>query len=145
MYLRSSRKTFVAIASIVILALAIGTIWYFTRTPENNDIKPVPLRTTLTGVYLCLPLTDEKAKPEKCDRGMKTEEGNYYVLDFGLLSSGVPELPLGVILQATGIITPIETLNTDYWHKYPVRGIFSVTDTLKAKRKDGSMQPVVSQ
>lgn len=117
-------------------------------TPQTNDryqdigiivvsrIEPIqdyaPVSATLTGIYLCLPHTDTTGpQTEECAIGIKTDDGIYYALNFTLSSQTIPEFKSGDRITASGVITPIERLSTNQWQKYPVSGIFSVTDSAR--------------
>jgi len=119
------------------LLIAVGLVFSFILFNQHvyNQKQSSPseqiesYRGTLTGEYVCLPHTDQSGPQTlECALGMKTEAGEYYALDFGSDSQEIPTLKTGDKFTATGLITPIELLSTDHWQKYPVEGIFSVTD-----------------
>jgi heat shock protein HslJ len=119
-------------AIIGLLVLLLGGIFLFYRLaydPQNDTFEPE--RTTLSGIYGCLPLRDTSASQQDCAAGLYADTGEYYAIDFGLYAEGMPQLIEGDLLKAQGVVTPIERLSTDYWQKYPVMGIFSVTDSLE--------------
>src|SRR5690606_2992200 len=102
---------------------------YIYREKQSALNNYEPYRGTLTGEYLCLPRTD--ATEEDCRYGIKTDAGEYYAVDFYLMSQQVAsQVAIGERLTANGLITPIERLSTNTWDPYPIEGIFSVTDTL---------------
>lgn len=103
---------------------------------HKRTVDEVPrdesIRATLTGTYGCLPQEETSAiTTDECAFGIKTDEGLYYAIDFGLVSTLPPILTNGTKIRATGRITPIAMLSTDYWQKYPIEGIFSVTDSVE--------------
>lgn len=128
-------KILLSIVGIIILL--VGGFYAFNSYVYNEkqgDKKNVTsYRGTLIGEQICLPYTDTSmASPTDCALGMKTDVGEYYVLNFALLSQNPsPGLKIGDRFSATGLITPIEMLSTDHWKKYPVEGIFSVTDSVE--------------
>lgn len=92
----------------------------------NEELK----RASFVGVYVCLPEKSTGVVPsDECAVGMRTDDGVYYALDFGLLSQEAPLLKDGERFSASGVITPLSYLSTDQWQKYPIVGIFSVTDS----------------
>lgn len=98
--------------------------------PPPAEINEELKRASFVGVYICLPLKDTNAVPTaECAIGMRTDEGTYYALDFGLMEQTVPMLTDGERFSASGVITPLSYLSTDQWQKYPIVGIFSVTDS----------------
>lgn len=99
-------------------------------TPIDNDHESY--RGTLVGEYLCLPHVNTSGPQTlECALGLKTDSGEYYALDFYLMSQMGQNLATGDRISANGLITPIERLSTEIWRKYPIKGVFSVTDSLK--------------
>ncbi|HRH26329.1 MAG TPA: hypothetical protein PLF31_02570 [Candidatus Paceibacterota bacterium] len=96
------------------------------------ELADVPKRTTLTGTYMCLPHTNTTGpQTEECVFGLKADDGTYYAVDFYLMSSMVPSIKSGDRITASGVLTLIEMLSTDRWQIYPIKGIFSITDSFK--------------
>lgn len=128
------RKLFIIIGIVSLLIIA-SIFAYNSKTSKQlvgqKQENITRYRDTLTGEYVCLPLKTSGQQAFKCDFGIKTQTNDYYVVDFNLMSQGKPELKPGDRFTATGTITPIEMLNTDYWQKYPVKGIFSITDSAR--------------
>ncbi len=91
-----------------------------------------PQRATLSGTYVCLPHKNTTGpQTDECAFGLKLADGTYYAVDFAAMSQTAPELQVGDMISASGVIVPIERLSTDRWNIYPVKGIFSVTDSVK--------------
>lgn len=127
---------------VVIITLILGILGFFAlnnyiyqEKQRSNHTPPEnfePQRITLSGEYTCLPHADTSGPQTlECALGIKTSDGNYYALDFSLMSQEYPNIPGGTTISANGILTPIKNLSTDHWKKYNVKGIFSVTDTLQ--------------
>lgn len=113
---------------------------------QRQPAEPSSKRVTLTGEYVCLPLRNNRDIADTdCAVGFHAETGEYYALDLGLMSQGVPQLVAGNRLTASGVLTSIEMLNTDYWNKYPVVGIFSVTDSLEVLSHDVQVSSPILQ
>lgn len=125
------------IIAVVLLAFVLVGAYValnrFVYVPPS-DID-TPEQGTIQGTYMCLPLRDTSLRDSDCAAGIQSDDGTYYAVDFGFYSQGMPQLIEGDRLTATGIITPIETLSTDYWQKYPIVGIFSVTASLEVEEK----------
>lgn len=132
------RDFFVARGVILAVLLAAGLLVagffalnkfiYTEKQGEGNDFEPY--RGTLSGEYVCLPHIDtEGPQTDECAFGLKTDTGEYYGVDFALMSQVPPELEVGDRFSASGVITPIERLSADHWRQYPIEGIFSVTDS----------------
>lgn len=120
----------------VLLGVGIGT-YFFTRTDDALVETTLPERATLTGEYGCLPRVEANAGDD-CVPSLETTEGTYYALDFGLMSQTKPELRNGDRVTASGVVTPIENLSTDYWQQFDVTGIFSVTDSVEVVEEEVS-------
>ncbi len=89
-------------------------------------------RGALEGEYVCLPHVDTSGpQTDECTFGIRTDTGEYYAVDFALMSQMDPLLVLGDRFSASGMIVPIEMLSTDHWRQYPIVGIFSVTDSVQ--------------
>ncbi len=96
-----------------------------------------PYRATLSGEYVCLPHVDTTGpQTMECAYGIKTGSGEYYAVDFNLMSQSQTELPVGQHFTASGVITPVEYLSSDHWQNYPIEGIFSVTDSVITDNTD---------
>lgn len=120
---------FFAVAAVVVGFYAFNSYIYNAKQSGGEIVKPY--RATLTGEYVCLPHKDTSGPQTlECAFGMKTDVGEYYALDFNLMSQGPAELNVGDRFTATGNITPIEMLSTDHWDVYSIEGIFSVTDSV---------------
>lgn len=96
--------------------------------PEHGANEAwTPDRITLEGEYVCLPHRDTSGvHTDECAAGIRTDTA-YYALDFALASQ-TSELTVGDRFTASGIFTPVETLSSDRWQQYDIKGIFSVTD-----------------
>lgn len=100
-------------------------------TPSVTITKSQPKRVTMEGEIVCLPHRNTSGpQTMECAFGIKTDEGEYYAFDTGLMSSMPTQYTSGRI-RANGILTPIEELSTDQWQKYNIKGIFSATDSLE--------------
>jgi hypothetical protein len=121
----------------LIAAIIVGIIGWQLYTPtetQPESIIPIPTRqpVTVSGTHVCLPHTNTSGPQTlECALGIQTDEGIYYALDLNALSVTPFNVPTGSRITVRGIITPIEELSTDMWQKYPIKGIFSVTDSLK--------------
>lgn len=103
---------------------------YIYNEKQGDGTEITSYRGTLTGVQVCLPHADtDGPQTMECALGMQTDVGEYYALDFGTLSQGLPpDLAMGERFSATGLITPVEMLRSDQWKKYAIEGILSVTE-----------------
>lgn len=135
---RTAGKKAILMAALVLAGLvaafyALNAYIYSQKQGDGNSYEPY--RGTLTGEYVCLPHRDaDGPQTAECAMGLKTDVGEYYAIDFGLMSRGMPSLVTGDRISASGVITPVERLSSDYWRKYPIEAIFSVTDSLQVLR-----------
>lgn len=91
-----------------------------------------PQRMKLTGTMVCLPHVDTTGpQTMECAFGIKLDDGTYYAVDFAAMSQTADPVPTGARFSAQGVVTPVERLSTDHWRKYPIKGIFSVTDSVQ--------------
>ena len=127
------QKIGLTIRVFLVLGVALWLTLFNSNDPEQETPEAVvPSRASLTGEYLCLPHTNSSGpQTDECAIGMKADDGKYYALDFNLMSETPPQLSLGDRFSANGTLTPIEMLSSDHWRKYPVVGIFSVTDSVE--------------
>jgi hypothetical protein len=137
----------IAVAFVVVLVggfFAINSYIYNEKqadTPAHGDPalqlvgdQSEPRRATFTGVSLCLPHVDTSGpQTEECASGMRTDSGEYYAVDMSLMSQAHPEIGPEVRFTANGVITPVARLSSDHWRKYPIVGIFSVTDSVSVE------------
>jgi len=130
----------VAIAFGVVVVLLVSffvlNAYIYTEKQRSGEIVE-PYRATLSGEYVCLPHIDESGpQTDECANGIKTDVGEYYAVDLNLMSQSQILLVVGQNFTANGVITPIERLSTDLWKKYPVIGIFSITDSVVTEEID---------
>ncbi|MCL4208408.1 hypothetical protein KJZ63_02115 [Patescibacteria group bacterium] len=122
------------------IVLAIGFLsagffafnnYIYDQKQQPNSDATTPYRGTLSGEFVCLPHKDQTGpQTEECAFGIKTEASEYYAVDFSLSSQEMPTFRAGDKFSATGLITPIENLSTNQWQRYPIEGIFSITDSV---------------
>ncbi len=127
-------KTLLSISAVGLL-VGVGLLVssYFRAQPVLSPPASFePYRATLSGTYVCLPHTD-MAGPHtlECALGLQADDGFYYALDFNLSAALPSNIPTGARVRGDGMVTPIENLSSDHWHIYPIRGIFSVTDSFE--------------
>ncbi len=126
-----------AIGSIVIVVVLVGGFFlsnnYFNQENQGDDVFVEPSRAFLEGEYVCLPYKDATeitTEEVECEPGIRTNAGEYYAVNFFLMSQTQTPLEKGQRFSAKGAVTPIERLGTNQWQKYEVMGIFSVTDSV---------------
>lgn len=129
------KRILLILGGIVVILLAgfFALNSYIYQEKQADPAEEITAyRATLTGEYVCLPHTDQNGPQTlECAFGIKTDVGEYYAVNFAAMSQTAPDLKIGDRFTASGTITPIEMLSTDHWQKYPVEGIFSVTDPVR--------------
>ena len=108
--------------------------YIYNQKQAGTMTVPTPYRGTLSGAFVCLPPPPGSAVDVlQCTPALQTDQDEYFVVDFNLMSQAQPDLQQGDRFTASGVITPIEYLSTDHWQKYPVEieGIFSITDSVQ--------------
>ncbi len=120
----------VLFAAVILLAgffVLNAYIYNEKQAPEEQNFEPY--RAELAGEYVCL-VSGTTPETEDCVPGIKTTSGDYYSIDFALMSQMHDPVPVGAQISAAGVVTPIERLSTDHWQQYNIKGIFSVTNSL---------------
>lgn len=126
------------VAALVAVFFVLNAYIYQQKQGDGNTYEPY--RATLNGEYVCLPHVDQSIPhTDECVPGIKTDEGQFFAVDFALMSQIQVEMEAGQRFSAGGVVTPIERLSTDHWRKYPVVGIFSVTDSVVTEKGSEEM------
>jgi hypothetical protein len=129
------KKTLLLIAALVLLFIAgfyAFNAYIYAEKQEGAQVDRY--RATLSGEVVCLPHADtDGPHTMECAIGLKTDGGEYYALDFALMSQQHDPVDTGERLTANGTVTPLEMLSSDHWQKYAIEGIFSVTDSLETE------------
>lgn len=125
---------------IGVVLVGVGGFYVFNHYIYNqkqaDTAASEPYRATLTGEQVCLPHKDTSGpQTRECASGIKTVGGEYYALDFALMSQSLPNIPNGARFTANGTITPIERLSSDHLQKYAIEGVFSVTDGVEVEEE----------
>ena len=130
----------IVLSVILVLGFIVGGFYAINNyiyNEKQGDGKIVePYRATLSGEYVCLPHKDQSGpQTTECAFGMRTDTGEFYGVDFGLMSQTPPQVNTGEYFTANGVVTPIERLSSDHMSIYDIEGIFSVTDSFEKNIK----------
>ena len=113
-------------------ALVVGAAFALRRPPAPPAPEPViPKRVSLAGEVICLAPVGGGTATDECRAGLRADDGRKYALDFSAMSSVPAAHRTGDRVSAWGVVTPVERLNADYWRRYDVAAVFSVTDSFK--------------
>ncbi len=114
--------------------LLIGLIYFFAMinakseseiTLKNNEY--VFKQTALEGEWICLSYKKElNLQENRCEVGVKTDNGLSYALDTILIEGDRTRLKTGDRVRMEGLLVPIEEISADYWQKYDIEGIMKV-------------------
>lgn len=102
---------------------------YFFQDKITSSFYPSTVtNVTLSGVYECLPRKDGVVENEQsCSFGFKTDDGIHYAVNFGQSATAMQNFIQRKRIVAEGFVTLKETLNTDHWNIYDMKGIFTIT------------------
>src|SRR3989344_5401804 len=128
------------IALLGILVVA-GISVYAIRSQDNNVSSDVAGDTdslnmiigcgtpvTKEGRVVCLPhVNQEGPQTLECAFGLKTTDGLYYGLDAGDMPDQVSLAPMDRDVRIEGRLTAAAALSSDFWNRYPIEGIITVT------------------
>lgn len=124
------------LAAVSIAGFFLLNRYIYSQKQADVTTVPTPYQGTLTGEFVCLPPPlGSDADISQCAPALKTDQEEYFVIDFNLMSQAQPDLKEGERFTASGVITPLEYLSTDHWQKYlvEIEGIFSITDSVERK------------
>ncbi len=117
------------ILGIIVLAVLVGAGYYyfFNRASQKVTLDSTPQKATLSGTYVCLPHLDSSGpQTEECAFGLKTDDGVYYAVGFGQSINIMEMFQSGSQIKAEGLIVTKESLSTNQWAKYNMKGIFTI-------------------
>jgi hypothetical protein len=127
---RTHNKLYIVIGIVTILLLVL--FWHKDAPTNAPVLDATPKNVTLSGTYTCLPHLDTKAPTtDECVFGLKTDDGEYYMVNFGQSASAMEQFNKRAHITAEGFVVIKEALSTDKWVKYNMKGIFTITKVLK--------------
>ncbi len=130
------------ILGIIVLAVLVGAGYYyfFNRASQKVTLDSTPQKATLSGTYVCLPHLDSSGpQTEECAFGLKTDDGVYYAVDFGQSINTMELFQSGSQIKAEGLIVTKESLSTNQWAKYNMKGIFTITKMIDPAPAQGKL------
>ncbi len=122
--------------AFIVFAILIGGFFvlnsYIYREKQGDDTAIEPYRASLEGTYVCLSYRDTAEVPSEagCEPGIRTDVGEYYAVNFFLMSQIQAPLEVGQRFSANGVITTNDYVDPVKWQTYQLVGIFSVTDSV---------------
>ncbi len=117
---------------LAVLVVAYIAVSLFLPTREAAVLDSTPRNVTLSGTYGCLPHADTSGpQTMECAFGLQTDDGDWYAVNFGASENAMEQFQSGVHVRAEGNVVIKEALSSDYWQKYDMKGIFTVTNVLE--------------
>ncbi len=116
------------IVSLLLVALCAFAYVTFRSNRNASPLDSVPYNATLSGTYVCLPHIDTSGpQTDECVFGLKTDNGDYYAVNFGEFTEAKEQFETKKHIRAEGFIVIKEALSSDTWFKYNMKGIFTIT------------------
>ncbi len=106
---------------LVLIITGYFAVLHFSRTNIQSPIDSAPKQVTLSGTYVCLPYIDTTKSSEECVFGLKTDGGEYYMVNFGQSGTAMEAFQNGEHIVAQGFVVPKEALSTDHWAPYNMK------------------------
>lgn len=124
---------FALVAIIVVIAgYLVLTQNTSDRALGGNVLDATPKDVTLSGTYTCLPHMDTSGpQTMECAFGLKTDDGDYYAVNFGASADAATQFQSNAHIRAEGNVVIKEALSSDHWQKYNMKGIFTITNLLE--------------
>lgn len=139
-YMTTLGKMLVFIGALIIIGLGYLS---FIRVPQEvprDVVDATPQNMTLSGAYECLPHVDTTGpQTEECAFGVRTDEGDYYAINFGQSAGAMEQFKAGAHIVAEGFMVPKEALSSDQWSKYTMKGVFTVTRVMDSEPPQGKL------
>jgi hypothetical protein len=120
---------FIIVSLLVIVSFGSTKQKRYIKENSDNSLNSLPKDITLSGNYVCLPHINElKSSSTDCVFGLKTDNGEYYMVNFGAGASAMPEFQSGKHITAKGFVVIKEALSTDQWVNFNMKWIFTITE-----------------
>jgi len=129
--IKEKKEMFMLVAlgfTLFITAIVLLPFVTFPRQ-ETNILVQQNGSITVTGEMVCLPHKDLSGpQTDECAIGLKTDQQEYFALDFSSASMNTKSLVKGEKVTVSGIFVPIDQISSNHWEVYPIKGILSVTE-----------------
>lgn len=123
----TSKKIMLIVGAVIVF---VGLLVYaFSMNRESREVlDPTPQNVTLSGTYVCLPhINPGEVQTQECVFGLKTDDGVYYMVNFGASANAAELFNSGARITAEGFTVIKEALSTNQWDAYNMKGIFTIT------------------
>ncbi len=133
----------IIIGTLALIGVGSIAVSHFLSKEAIAPVDSVPTNITLSGTYVCLPyLNKTKTAPEECVFGLLTDDGVYYMVNFGQSAGAMEEFQKGAHIVADGFFMYKESLSTDQWQNYNMKGIFTITKKITSTEPIPTPKPV---
>ena len=118
----------------VLIILFLLAAFFIGQRNRGVGVLPTPTPAgdiSVVGRQICLPHRDTTGpQTMECALGIAGEDGNNYSLDLAAVGGDV--LSGGdAMLRIEGVFTPVEALSNDFWQKYDMVGIITVSSVVE--------------
>lgn len=122
------KNIFALVAVLAICFLAYSVITVKLQPKPEARLDGTPYTVVLSGTYVCLPHLDTTgSQTEECAFGLKTDDGDYYAVNFGAATERIGQFQNSAHITAEGFVVIKEALSSDQWAKYNMKGVFTIT------------------
>ncbi len=129
----------VALLAVLVTSYLFMSSLIPSKVLQNRDFDPLPKNLTISGTYGCLPHLDAGGpQTTECAFGIKTDEGEYYAVNFGQSAEAMDQFQSGAHVTLEGFVVIKEALSSNQWQKYNMKGIFTVTKVLDSSIKNST-------
>jgi hypothetical protein len=133
-YMTTLGKVLVLVGALIIIGLGYLSFMRVPQEQSRTAVDAEPQNMTLSGVYECLPHADTTGpQTEECAFGVRTDDGEYYAVNFGQSAGAMEQFKAGAHIVAEGFMIPKEALTDKTWDTYLMKGMFTVTKLMDSE------------
>lgn len=116
------------LSGIFAVCVVVAVAFIFLDKPESMQQQEIQQHAKLEGTFVPLARKDKGENATDVRFGLKTENGDYYALDFEQLrwSSPFDHLKTGNQISVEGTMVPIEYISSNTWDAFDIKGIMSI-------------------
>jgi type II secretory pathway pseudopilin PulG len=122
----------VAVYPVTITVQLDRGVWLITNVVKGAYTK-MPEKVTMTGIWECLPHKNASGPQTlECAFGIKADNGKHYAVSLQASIEGAADsIPTNSRVRVEGMLSTMNTINTDMWQKYNIEGIISASKIQK--------------
>ncbi len=135
----TSKKIMLIVGVVIVLGGLLVYAFFMNKTP-HDVLDPTPQNVTLSGTYVCLShINPGEVQTQECVFGLKTDDGLYYMVNFGASANAAELFNSGARITAEGFMVIKEALSTNQWDAYNMKGIFTITKMIDPAPVSGKL------